>query len=176
MTIDLNTRYEFRTIHQGEGETAAVIEATCFPPNEACTLPIMKERVRLAAECFLVAIAKETKKMVGYIAGIATDEKNLRDEFFTDTRLHNPQGNYVMILSVTVLPEHRRQGLAGAMMKEYLRSQKACGRKEAVLTCLESKVVFYKNMGYTDEGISNSSWGGEAWHEMRYSLANDEIC
>lgn len=172
MTIDLNARYEFRTIHQGEGETAAFIEAACFPPNEACTLPIMKERVRQATECFLVAIEKETKKMVGYIAGIATDEKNLRDEFFTDTSLHNPQGAYVMILSVTVLPDYRRQGLAGAMMEEYLRRQKEDERKEAVLTCLESKVGFYKNMGYTDEGISDSSWGGEAWHEMRYSLSD----
>ena len=162
--------YEFRTIKQDEGEEAAAIEAICFPPNEACTVPIMKERVRLASELFLVAIDKRTEKMIGYITGIATDEPNLRDEFFTDISLHDPNGDYFMILSVAVLPSSRRQGLAGALMKEQLKRQKEKVRKAAVLTCLESKVGFYEKMGYIDEGVSDSSWGGENWHEMRYSL------
>lgn len=170
ITTKINENYEFRTIYDEEGEEAAAIEAACFPPNEACTVPIMKERVRLASELFLVATDKQTGKMVGYITGIATDEPNLRDEFFTDTNLHNPNGDYFMILSVAVLPFYRRQGLAGALMKEHMKRQKEKGRKAAVLTCLESKVGFYEKMGYIDEGVSDSSWGGENWHEMRYSL------
>ena len=64
-------KYEFRTIHPDEAETATQIEAACFPPNEACVLPIMKERVRLAPDLFLVAVDKKTGQMVGFINSIA---------------------------------------------------------------------------------------------------------
>ena len=159
-------KYEFRTVHEDEAEIEAAIEAACFPAKEACTLPVMKQRVRLAPDLFMVAIEKQTGKMVGFINAIATDETNLRDEFFTDTSLHDPQGRFLMILSVAVLPEHRLQGLAREMMRELMRRQAGSGRLAAVLTCLPSKVKLYKKMGFTDRGLSESAWGGEKWHEM----------
>ena len=162
----LHEKFKFRTVREGEAETATAIEAACFPPNEACILPIMKERVRLAPELFLVAEETATGKVVGFINAIATDEEHLRDEFFTDTSLHNPKGKYVMILSVAVLPEYRGQGLAKEMMRELLRKQESQERTAAVLTCLESKIKLYEKMGYTDLGVSGSEWGGEKWHEM----------
>ena len=162
----LHEKFKFRTVREGEAETATAIEAACFPPNEACILPIMKERVRLAPELFVVAEETATGKVVGFINAIATDEEHLRDEFFTDTSLHNPKGKYVMILSVAVLPEYRGQGLAKEMMRELLRKQESQERTAAVLTCLESKIKLYEKMGYTDLGVSGSEWGGEKWHEM----------
>ena len=162
----LHEKFKFRTVREGEAETATAIEAACFPPNEACILPIMKERVRLAPELFVVAQETATGKVVGFINAIATDEEHLRDEFFTDTSLHNPKGKYVMILSVAVLSEYRGQGLAKEMMQELLKKQKGMGRTAAVLTCLESKIKLYEKMGYTDLGVSGSEWGGEKWHEM----------
>ena len=162
----LHEKFKFRTVREGEAETATAIEAACFPPNEACILPIMKERVRLAPELFVVAQETATGKVVGFINAIATDEEHLRDEFFTDTSLHNPKGKYVMILSVAVLPEYRGQGLAKEMMRELLRKQESQERTAAVLTCLESKIKLYEKMGYTDLGVSGSEWGGEKWHEM----------
>ena len=36
--------------------------------------------------------------------------------------------------------------------------------------CLEGKVGMYEKMGYRDHGISQSSWGGEQWHEMSCRL------
>ena len=162
----LHEKFKFRTVREGEAETVTAIEAACFPPNEACILPIMKERVRLAPELFVVAQETATGKVVGFINAIATDEEHLRDEFFTDTSLHNPKGKYVMILSVAVLPEYRGQGLAKEMMRELLRKQESQERTAAVLTCLESKIKLYEKMGYTDLGVSGSEWGGEKWHEM----------
>ena len=162
----LHEKFKFRTVREGEADTATAIEAACFPPNEACILPIMKERVRLAPELFVVAQETATGKVVGFINAIATDEEHLRDEFFTDTSLHNPKGKYVMILSVAVLPEYRGQGLAKEMMRELLRKQESQERTAAVLTCLESKIKLYEKMGYTDLVVSGSEWGGEKWHEM----------
>ena len=39
-----------------------------------------------------------------------------------------------------------------------------------VLTCLDEKVEMYKKMGFTDQGVANSTWGNEEWHEMRYEI------
>ena len=68
------------------------------------------------------------------------------------------------------LPEYRMQGLARELMARYLRREKERGRRLVLLTCLEDKVGMYEKMGFKDEGISASSWGGEQWHEMSCGL------
>lgn len=158
--------YELRQVCPGDAEAATEIEAICFPPSEACTFPIMKERIALAADSFLVATDRRTGKMVGFINALCTDEQSLRDELFTDTSLHDPEGKNVMICSVAVLPEYQKQGIARGMMKEFLWRQKIAGKKQAILTCVPGKVSMYQKFGFTDRGESESSWGGEKWHEM----------
>lgn len=161
---------EYRNVHADEAEAATAVETACFPANEACTLPIMKERVRLAPELFMTATDKDNGEMVGFITAIATDEHHLRDDFFTETSLHNPEGKYMMILSLAVLPEYQRQGIARALMEELLKGQMGTKRKVAVLTCVPANVELYKKMGFSDQGVSDSAWGGELWHEMTFSL------
>ena len=162
----LYERFEFRNIEQGEAEQAAEIERICFPPNEACSEKNMCDRVRDISELFLVAVDKGNGKIVGFLNGLATDEPKLRDEFFTDAGLHNPNGNNIMLLGLDVLPEYRRQGLARELMSTYARREKEKGRKNLILTCLDGKVAMYQKMGFTDLGRSSSVWGGEVWHEM----------
>ena len=94
----ISERYEFRNIKQNEAEEAAEIERICFPPNEACSKKHMKDRVAGIADLFLVAIDKENGKMAGFLNGLATDDEILKDEFFTDASLHNPEGKNVMLL------------------------------------------------------------------------------
>lgn len=71
-----------------------------------------------------------------------------------------------MLLGLDVLPEYRHQGLAREIMNRYVSREQAKGRKCLYLTCLDGKVEMYKKMGYTDDGISGSVWGGEEWHDM----------
>ena len=159
-------RFEFRNIKQDEAEEAAEIERICFPPNEACSKKHMKDRVAGIADLFLVAIDKENEKMAGFLNGLATDDEILKDEFFTDASLHNPEGKNVMLLGLDVLPEYRSQGLARELVRRYLERECGRGRKEIILTCLESKVAMYEKFGFKDKGIAQSTWGGEEWHEM----------
>lgn len=142
------------------------IERICFPPNEACSKKHMKDRVAGIADLFLVAIDKENGKMAGFLNGLATDEVVLKDEFFTDAGLHNPEGKNIMLLGLDVLPEYRSQGLARELVRRYLEREWGRGRKEIILTCLESKVAMYEKFGFKDKGIAQSTWGGEEWHEM----------
>ena len=162
----ISERYEFRNIKQDEAEEAAEIERICFPPNEACSKKHMKERVAGIADLFLVAIDKENGKMAGFLNGLATDEVVLKDEFFTDAGLHNPEGKNIMLLGLDVLPKYRGQGLARELVRRYIEREWAKGRKEIILTCLESKVAMYEKFGFKDKGIAQSTWGGEEWHEM----------
>ena len=166
----ISERYEFRNIKQNEAEEAAEIERICFPPNEACSKKHMKDRVAGIADLFLVAIDKENGKMAGFLNGLATDDEILKDEFFTNASLHNPEGKNVMLLGLDVLPEYRSQGLARELMYQYLKREKENGREKVFLTCLDNKVEMYTKMGYKDLGISDSSWGGEEWHDMLYTL------
>ena len=102
--------------------------------------------------------------------GIATDETSFRDEFFTDAGLHDPQGKNIMLLGLDVLPEYQRQGLGRELVNQYLERERKNGRQVVFLTCLQQKVKMYENFGFADRGMANSTWGGEEWHEMSYTL------
>ena len=159
-------KFEFRDIRPEEGEQAAEIERICFPPNEACSREMMLKRVAKAPELFLVATDRQTGKIAGFLNGLSTAENTFRDEFFTNADLYDPEGKNVMILGLDVLPEYRGQGLARELMYQYFRRESAKGRQVILLTCLEAKVEMYRKMGFSDNGLANSTWGGEQWHEM----------
>lgn len=162
----LTEKFEFRSIKPGEEDRAVSIEHICFPPHEACSEKHMKERIEAAPELFLVAVEKETGKIAGFLNGVSTNETAFRDEFFTDISLCKPEGKQVMLLGLDVLPEYRRQGLAKEIVRQYVERERINGRKKLILTCLDEKVKMYQKMGFYDDGIANSAWGGEEWHQM----------
>ena len=158
----------FRTINPEETEQAIRIEQICFPPNEACSPRSMSDRISAAPELFLVAVDENTGRIAGFLNGIATNEESFRDEFFTDITLHNPDGKNIMLLGLDVLPEFRGKGLAKEIVRQYAERERV--RNKLILTCLEEKVPMYEHMGFSDNGMANSSWGGEEWHEMEMLL------
>lgn len=162
--------FEFRNIKQDETEQAVRIEQICFPPNEACSEEHMRDRVEYASELFLVAIDRQTGKIAGFLNGLATEEEIFRDEFFTDVHLYQPDGANIMLLGLDVLPEYRGRGLARELVARYAKREAEKGRKKLLLTCLSEKVNMYEKFGFVDLGLANSTWGGEAWHEMSLTL------
>ena len=142
---DLYERFEFRTIREDEADQTAQVEAACFPPGEACTLEHMKDR-------------------------IATNEVDLKDEFFTDASNHDPKGKNIMICGVCVLPKFQKQGLARELVFEYSRREWERGRERLILTCKKEKVKMYRKFGFRDLGESGSSWGGKSWNQMELIL------
>lgn len=169
---DVLEKFEFRNIKHNETKQVVAIEQICFPPNEADSEKNMAVRIAAAQDLFLVAVDRETGKIAGFLNGIATDELRFRDEFFTDARLHNPQGKHIMLLGLDVLPAYRNQGLGRALVYQYLRRERQKCRREVFLTCLHAKVKMYEKFGFIDRGMANSCWGGEEWHEMNYTLGS----
>ena len=162
--------FEFRSINLDEIEQAIAIEQICFPPNEACSPKAITERVGKVPDLFLVAVDKTTGRLAGFLNGVSTDESKSRDEFFTDLSICDPNGRNIMLLGLDVLPEYRNNGLARAIVQHYIRRERINGRQRLFLTCLDEKVKMYLKLGFTDNGIANSTWGGEEWHEMVYEL------
>lgn len=163
-------KYVFRNVKTQEIDETVEIENICFPPNEACSAESMKERILAAPELFLIAEDAETGKIAGFLNGISTNESTFRDEFFTDIKLYDPKGENVMLLGLDVRPQYRRQGLAREIVRQYADRERKKGRKRLVLTCLDNKVAMYRKFGFRDLGMANSTWGGEAWHEMDIQL------
>ncbi len=167
---EMRQQFEFRDIRQEEMEQAVKIEGICFPPNEACTPKMMRERIVAVPELFLVAVDKQTGKVAGFLNGIATKEEKFRDEFFLDADLHDCDGGNIMLLGLDVLPEYRGQGLATEIVNQYISRERLKNRKVLFLTCLDNKVKMYEKMGFKNLGISDSTWGGEEWYDMSYTL------
>lgn len=162
----LHERFAFRTIRKEESSQAARIEMICFPPNEACSKEMIVSRIERVPELFLVAEDRGTGELAGFLSGLATNESVFRDDFFSDAGLYDPNGTNIMLLGLDVLPDYRGQGLARELMYEYLRRECKKGTRSVRLTCLPAKIEMYKKMGFYDEGVSQSTWGGEKWHEM----------
>ena len=170
--ICLTKNFNFRRINGKEADEAARIEGICFPPTEACTKGAIVKRIGVAAELFLVAEDCKSGKLAGFLNGVATNEMDFRDAFFTNPELHDCQGENIMLLGLDVLPEYRGQGLARELVRQYAKREAEKGRKRLILTCHKEKVEMYIKFGFRDRGESSSEWGGEKWHEMELCLSH----
>jgi predicted N-acetyltransferase YhbS len=98
---------------------------------------------------------------------MVTHQPDLTDDLYDDATLHREDGAWQMIFGVDTLPEFRRQGLAGALLRQAIADAKSQGRKGVVLTCKDRLVHYYASFGFRDEGICGSNHGGVRWHQMR---------
>jgi len=156
-----------------DGPEFADLEVICFPPSQRISREIILKRAVGYPDQFLVAentIASDHNKIAGFIAGVATESSFFSDDLFTDPEIHDPSGSTVMITGLEVRPEYRHMGLATKLMEKFIDHERRRGRKRIVLTCLESLVPFYENMGYRKVGLSKSTLGGAAWYEMDMNL------
>lgn len=162
----LSERFRFRPIRREEAVQTGEMEEICFPPREACSMESMVQRVERIPEQFLVAEDRETGRLAGFINGLASEEIQFRDAFFTDASLHDPAAQTVYLLGLEVLPQYRGLGLAEELMRLYTIWEQVKGRTRLVLTCHTQLADMYRRFGFRDIGPSASAWGGETWQEM----------
>lgn len=146
-------------------EALAEIEAACFPPAQAASKESLQARLELFPHHFYVY--EREGKLLGFINGFVTEERDLLDEMYEKAALHREEGAWQMIFGLDTLPAYQRQGIAARLMEHMIGEAKAQKRAGVVLTCLDALVEFYKSFGFRDEGISGSSHGNAAWHQMR---------
>ena len=147
----------------------AAVEAACFPPAEAATEKEFTERVRHYGNHFW--LMDDAGKLIAFVDGFVTDEPDLTDEMYENAAMHNESGAWQMIFGVNTLPEHRRHGYAGTLLRRAIDDAKQQGCKGLVLTCKEKLLPYYAKFGFVDEGVSEkSTHGNVVWHQMRLSF------
>lgn len=157
-----------RTATMDDLQDITEIEAACFPAAEAADRKSFERRLTHFADHFWVLMDEDV--MVGFVNGMVTDEKDLRDEMYDDASLHNPKGAWQMIFGVDTLPAYRRQGCAEKVLKHVIESARKEGRKGLVLTCKDHMVHYYSKFGFVKEGVSDSTHGGVLWYQMRLTF------
>lgn len=120
-------------------QAVTAVEAECFPAAEAATEKDFKERLSVYPQYFWLLFDEE--KMVGFVNGMVTDEPDLTDEMYEHAAMHDPNGKWQMIFGVNTIPEYRRRGCAGMLMKQAIADAKEQGREGLVLTCKEKSAA-----------------------------------
>lgn len=147
----------------------AAVEAECFPPSEAATEKEFVERVKYYGNHFWLMY--DSEKLIAFVDGFVTDEQDLTDEMYENAAMHNENGAWQMIFGVNTLPDYRRHGYAGELIRHAIDDAKMQGRKGLVLTCKEPLISYYAKFGFKDEGVSDkSTHGNVVWHQMRMSF------
>ena len=157
-----------RTATPADAAALAAVEAACFPPAEAATAAEIADRLAHYANHFW--LLEEDGRLVSFINGLVSDEPTIRDEMFADAAFHNEHGAWQMVFGVNTLPEYRRRGLAGEVMRQVIADARSQGRKGCVLTCKDRLVHYYETFGYRSEGVSASTHGGAVWYDMRLTF------
>ena len=112
----------------------------------------------------------DADKLISFVDGFVTDQPDLTDEMYENVAMHNENGAWQMIFGVNTLPEYRRHGYAGTLLRRAIDDAKQQGRKGLVLTCKERLIGFYAQFGFVDEGVSVSTHGDVVWHQMRLTF------
>ncbi len=157
-----------RTATMDDLDAVTAVEAACFPAAEAATRDEFAARLAVYPNHFW--LLEEDGRLVSFINGLVSDEPTIRDEMFANAAFHNEHGAWQMVFGVNTLPEYRRRGLAGEVMRQVIADARSQGRKGCVLTCKDRLVHYYETFGYRSEGVSASTHGGAVWYDMRLTF------
>lgn len=147
----------------------AAAEAACFPPAEAATEQEFVERIKCYGNHFWLLY--DADKLIAFVDGFVTDEPDLIDTMYENACMHNESGAWQMIFGVNTLPEYRKRGYAGELIRRAIADARQQGRKGLVLTCKERLIAYYAKFGFVDEGVSEKSTHGNVqWHQMRLTF------
>ncbi len=147
------------------------IENTCFTAEEAASRASMIERIALIPDTFVVARDEdENGRVVGMCVGPTSPERYITDDLFEHTTQNRSTDKVQTIISLAVLPNYRKHGIAGKLLERMAKIDRDNHREVISLTCLASLVSYYEHHGFVNEGVSNSEHAGETWFNMTYTL------
>ena len=158
-----------RTAALADRDSIAAVEAECFPPAEAATAEQFSDRLKHYADHFLLMF--EDDRLIAFVDGFVTNERDLTDEMYENTAMHDENGKWQMLFGVNTLPAYRRKGCAGELIGRFITIAREQGRMGVVLTCKDRLIRYYEKFGFVNEGLTaKSSHGGAEWYQMRLTF------
>lgn len=146
-------------------EAITEVERSCFPAAEAADREAIRKRLERYPHHFMLRFDGEL--LVSFVNGLVTDREDLTDEMYSRGDMHQEDGAWQMIFGVDTVPEYRRKGLAGHLLKLFIEEARQQNRKGLVLTCKEHMLSYYEKFGFKNEGLSESVHGDAVWYQMR---------
>ena len=162
------TRYTIRMVEPDDLTACHTIEALSFPPSEAAWTSSLQARIDLYPEGFLVA--EDQGRIVGQVNSGSTHKDDISDEEFKQLIGHDPDGSNIVIFSLSVLPQYRKQGIGSQLLRTFVQQARDMGKSKIMLLCKDDFVGYYTRHGFEDGGLSQSSHGGAQWHVMQHTL------
>ncbi len=159
---------EIRHASLADLQALTEVEAECFPAAEAATKNSFRARLRAYPNHFWLMY--DQGKLVSFVNGMVTDERDLTDEMYEKAELHRENGDWQMIFGVNTIPAYRRRGLAEKLLHCAIDEAKSQGRMGVVLTCKDELVPYYAKLGFVNEGVSQSVHGNVVWNQMRLTF------
>jgi len=137
----------------GELEELNRLETESFPPDEAASKESVAYRITEAGDFFYTYRRSPADEIVGFVNGTCTVGSVIEEESMTE---HKPEGNVLVIHSVTVSQNHRRNGLGSSMLKRYVQQIKENRRVDGILLlCKANLLSFYVGCGFSLVGLSH---------------------
>ena len=96
---------EIRTAELSDLDAIAQVEAECFPAAEAATEKSLKERLKAYSNHFWLLL--DEGKLVSFVDGMVTDQKDLTDDLYENAQAHDETGAWQMIFGVNTIPASR---------------------------------------------------------------------
>ena len=116
-------------------------------------------------------MAAQAGVLIGMVNSGATNDDDISDEAFKRLVNHDSGGANIVIFSLAVLPAYQGQGIAAQLMRAFIEQSRQLGKRRILLICKPTLIAFYARFGFVDVGLSTSTHGGAAWHEMRLDLS-----
>lgn len=107
-----------RTATIADLDEISQLEALCFPPAEAASRDAFKWRLLAYPTHFWVL--EQGGKILSFINGPVTQEKDLKDEMYDDPNFCDEEGEWQMVFGVVTHPKHQHQGLASRLMQRFI--------------------------------------------------------
>lgn len=143
------------------------LETASYPEDEAASLHSMEYRLENANDYFQV-YAQNDSAIVGFVNGTLIPTSYITHE---SMHSHDPNGNHLIIHSVTIDPKYRRLKLGFTMLREYvdLMIKKTDVHRISLLS-KEYLLEFYKSCGFEVIGLSAVVHGSESWYDLTMDL------
>lgn len=139
-----------RRVTMDDLEEVVNLESAAFKMTKEQTKNDMMGRIENYPDTFLVA--QEDGKVIGHIFGPAFNKRYIEDELYFENHPNQKDDRYQMVLSLAVLPEYRKQGVATKLIEAMTQEARKQNRQVISLTCLPKLIKFYEKRGFHNEG------------------------
>lgn len=160
--------HTFRTPVPSDAARCFAVERAGFDGESAAPLSSIAKRIAQYPEGFL--LIELDGDIVGFINSGCAHQVEMADHSFKDMIGHDSQAPNIVIMSVVVDPDYQGQGLAKALMDEFIKRAADMEKQAMHLMCKEHLIPFYEGFGFRYTRVSDSDHGGAKWHEMTRAL------